>query len=329
MRFITTCLILIFVFSIIGCKTNDRQTSNEKQLRIVTDLPTNPKLVVEPLNEPDTYRITIAQERGVDRLNPNDLGYWKWWMFRVDGAKGQTLKFEILNPINGHKSATLNPVYMNGGNIDDLKSFQSVMTSPTENLRDAPNGSKLPDTSGQRWHFIENAYVPSATEDGRADGKTLIFEHTFTDDKVWVAMRYPCTPEYLANWYEWLKIRGEKDRSLYVKVYDIGVTTGGYPMHIIIVGEQRPTHRPRPTLLMYGREHAQDQDASFVVQGAVQFLLSDDPRAIRLRHLYTFVFIPMLDPEGAHDGRHNRIRATFHRNEDKKSFEARQYKKWL
>ncbi len=286
--------------------------------RITLDLPTNPGALRVDRVLPRAYRLTVADDPELNRESTNSIGYWKWWMFRVDGAAGQTLTFTVDNPANGHKWSTLNPVYMNGGDLDSLDAFAADPRGRDAPPQRARNGATLPDTAGQRWHFILDT---AAHRDG------LTFTHRFTADRVWVAMRYPFTPDYLAMWLGDLAARAEADEGLELRQYNIGNTVGGYPMHIVTIGEDHD--HPRPTLLFYAREHAQDHDASFTVQGAAEYLLSDDPRALRLRKLYTFVLIPMLDPEGAARGHHNRIRSGFREEADLRKPEGGLYHDWL
>ena len=285
--------------------------------RVVLELPTNPEALRVAEIEPGHYEVTIADEPGVERQDAGDLGYWKWWMFRVDGAAGQTLTFTVHNPVNGNKWTNLNPVYMNGGSLDELDAFTSQPPPAFERPIQAVNGAWLGDTSGQRWHFIEDATV---------EGHRLTLTHRFTDDRVWIAMRYPFTTGYLRAWLDDIERRAAAE-GLNLRRYEIGDTVGGYPMTILTVGEDRD--RPRPTMLFYAREHAEDHDASFTVQGAAEFLVSDDPEAQRLRDRFTFVLIPMIDPEGAALGRHDRIRGTFYPDADDRSPEARLYHGWL
>ena len=286
--------------------------------RITLDVPTNPDGLQMARVGDGAYRLTISDDPDLERESTNSIGYWKWWVFRVDDAAGQTLTFTVDNPANGHKWSTLNPVYMSGGDLDGLDAFATDPVDGDGPPRTARNGAILPDTAGQRWHFIDEA---------RGLGEGVRFTHRFTADRVWVAMRYPFTPGYLAAWLRDLAARAEADAGLELKQYVIGGTVGGYPMTIVTIGEDR--EHPRPTLLFYAREHAQDHDASFTVQGAAEYLLSDDPRALRLRKLYTFVLIPMLDPEGAARGHHDRIRSGFREEADLRKPEGELYHGWL
>jgi hypothetical protein len=53
---------------------------------------------------------------------------------------------------------------------------------------------------------------------------------------------------------------------------------------------------------LQSRQHAWESLTSFIAEGAVKFVVSDDPAARALREQCVFVFTPMLDPDGCTTG---------------------------
>lgn len=53
---------------------------------------------------------------------------------------------------------------------------------------------------------------------------------------------------------------------------------------------------------MTARVHPGECNASWVMQGALQYLLSDSLPVVRARDQYVFKIVPMLNPEGVING---------------------------
>jgi len=58
----------------------------------------------------------------------------------------------------------------------------------------------------------------------------------------------------------------------------------------------------REVVVFTGRVHPGESNSSWVLEGALQYLLSNDESAVRLRENFVFKVIPMLNPEGVLNG---------------------------
>lgn len=54
----------------------------------------------------------------------------------------------------------------------------------------------------------------------------------------------------------------------------------------------------RKAVILSSRVHPGESNASFIMEGMLEFLVSDIPAARRLRELFVFKIIPMLNPDG-------------------------------
>lgn len=54
----------------------------------------------------------------------------------------------------------------------------------------------------------------------------------------------------------------------------------------------------RKAIILTGRVHPGESNASLMMQGVIDFLVSDDDKAEFLRNTYVFKIIPMLNPDG-------------------------------
>nr|XP_060611864.1 cytosolic carboxypeptidase 4 [Anolis sagrei ordinatus] len=87
-------------------------------------------------------------------------------------------------------------------------------------------------------------------------------------------------------------------------------TLGGNPCPLLTITampESERSHdmeefRERPYVMLVARVHPGESNASWVMKGTLEFLLSRDPTADLLRHCFIFKIIPMLNPDGVING---------------------------
>jgi len=216
-----------------------------------------------------------------------------FFLFRVEGAAGRSVTFEIRNvPL---KWATINPVYSYAASLDDLVAFTSAPVDASR-LHKAPNGPQLPNTNGQGWQFIEDAKLLNGS---------FWFSQRFDRD-AYVCMRYPYTPGYNQRYLDSLT------NNPAAKVITVGASKEGRPLRVVKIGDGTEADEKRkPCVLIFAREHADEQDSSWAAQGAIDFLISDAPEARQIREKFTFLVIPLLDPDGAVIGVYEHIIGSF------------------
>lgn len=55
----------------------------------------------------------------------------------------------------------------------------------------------------------------------------------------------------------------------------------------------------RPAVILTGRVHPGESNASYVMEGLIDYLVQhDDPNALELRDRFVFKIVPMLNPDG-------------------------------
>ena len=295
----------------------------EGPIRIVTGFEGSPATKVQRIS--DTHWV----------INVEDPT-WKeprFFLFRVEGAAGRTVTFDIPNaPANW---STLNPVYSYASSLDDLTAFSSVPVASTS-YQNAPNGAGLPDTSGQGWQFVRDAKwetspvsrwqwlregkLRAAIKGTRLIRQVFRFSQRFDRD-AYVCMRYPYTPGYNKRYLDSLT------NNPAVQVITVGTSKEGRPLQVVKIDEVYPPHgvvsppqaapeatgageaaaKQKPCVLIYGREHPDEPDSSWVAQGAIEYLISDTIKASELRKQFTFLVIPLLDPDGVAVGVYEHI----------------------
>jgi hypothetical protein len=220
-----------------------------------------------------------------------------WFMFHVAGVAGRTVRIDLTGKnIEWNKWLTLNPMYSYVNSLDDPNSFAT-----TENKGQpvaAWNGPLLPDTSGQKWHYIASVWRE------RPDALSIV-QH-FDSDTAYVSMRVPYTPSFNEKC-----LRSLSSNSV-AQVVEIGRSTEGRPLLLVKIGIGGDVaERSKPCVLVYAREHADEPDSSWVAQGVIEHLLGNGPEAMTLRERFTFLVIPLLDPDTATQGRHEGMLCSF------------------
>ena len=84
--------------------------------------------------------------------------FCNWFMFRVEGAAGKTLRIDLRN-VSLEKWGSLNPVCSYVESLDDPDSFVTQAVAEPHEPVAAYNGPLIPDTRGQQWHYMREVWA--------------------------------------------------------------------------------------------------------------------------------------------------------------------------
>jgi hypothetical protein len=115
-------------------------------------------------------------------------------------------------------------------------------------------------------------------------------------DAVWIAHQVPYTPRRLARLLEQVDLCDD------ARIELIGQSAQGRNLHLVTVTAPDVDDREKRTVWLQARQHAWESGTSYVMEGALRFVTSDDPSARALRRRVVFVFTPMVDPDGCANG---------------------------
>ena len=116
-------------------------------------------------------------------------------------------------------------------------------------------------------------------------------------DSLWVAHVPPYTPRDLAA------LLSEVNRSPHARVEVIGKSVQGRDLHLVTVTDPDVPDAQKKTLWLQSRQHAWEAGTSYVMEGALRFLTSDDAGARELRKRVLFKLMPLGDPDGCASGK--------------------------
>ena len=116
-------------------------------------------------------------------------------------------------------------------------------------------------------------------------------------ERIWIAHIAPYTHSRL------LRLLAEIDRADCARVEVIGRTVQGRELHMVAVTNFEKPDAAKKTVWLQARQHAWEAGTSYVMEGALRFITSNDSRARELRDKGVFKFTPMMDPDGCANGK--------------------------
>ena len=117
-----------------------------------------------------------------------------------------------------------------------------------------------------------------------------------TTDVLWIAHVPPYTYSRVRQFLK------ELDASPWIRVEIIGESVERRPLHLVTVTDWSVSDEKKKHLFLMARQHAWETPTSLIGEGALRFLVSDDPTAARIRRECVVGFVPTLDPDGCEHG---------------------------
>jgi hypothetical protein len=146
----------------------------------------------------------------------------------------------------------------------------------------------------KNWHFFKEKEVKQPTR------TSLRIISRFKHPQVWVARFVPYTYSHLrARLQDWQK-------SPYVQVSTLGDSPDGHSIPSITITDVKIASRRKKRVIIHSRTHPGEVASSFMLDGAIDFLLSDSKLAKRMRRTLIFDIVPMLNVDGVIAG-NNRV----------------------
>jgi len=141
---------------------------------------------------------------------------------------------------------------------------------------------------------------------------SLFLRFTPERQRMWIAHVQPYTNEHLA------RLLGSFRLNPNLQMSSVGRTLDNRDMPLLTITNPKKPEAEKIVVWLMFRQHAWEAGSSWVCEGAVRFLLSDDPRAAQIRDRTVFKIFPMADPDGVARGgvRFNRNGYDLNRNWD-------------
>ena len=255
----------------------------------------------------DSYQLYLQNDT-------NTTGYIQWFFFRVSNTKkGRKVNFNIINMLR--KKC----IYNHGLKIMTY----STMAAAKENLgwhRDCYNSI----------YYVNNLYVYNTNNERKRNLHSLSFDYEFKYDNDIVYFAN-CIPYFYSslmkelNHYELNEEKypffhrktltttlGGNDLDMFTinSMYDIfknGATSVIMPKtnNFLSIKNNNENNSnssqiidERKAVVLIGRQHPGETVGSYVVKGCIDFLMGNSEEAKKLREIYLFKIVPMMNPDG-------------------------------
>ncbi|XP_062064600.1 cytosolic carboxypeptidase 1 isoform X1 [Lepus europaeus] len=229
----------------------------------------------------------------------NSNHYHQWFYFEVSGMRpGVAYRFNI---INCEKS-----------NSQFNYGMQPLMYSVQEALNARPWWIRM----GTDICYYKNHFSRSSVAAGGQKGKsyyTITFTVNFPhkDDVCYFAYHYPYTYSTLQMHLQKLE-SAHNPQQIYFRKDVLCETLSGNSCPLVTITAMPESNyyehicqfRNRPYIFLSARVHPGETNASWVMKGTLEYLMSNNPTAQSLRESYIFKIVPMLNPDGVINGNH-------------------------
>lgn len=187
-----------------------------------------------------------------------------WYYFRLDGLPAEAIEIDFVDLAGEYN-------------------FRPGTHPVTRNTRPVFS------YDGSAWSHFTDSQVSWSESDMR-----LTVRFTPERPRMWIAHTVPYTGRDLD------RLLGGRGSAM--RVETIGKSVHGRDIRLLTITDPATPESRKKAIWLVARQHAWETGTSWVVDGAVRFLLSDDPEAARLRRSTVFKALPVFDPDGAAEG---------------------------
>ncbi len=155
---------------------------------------------------------------------------------------------------------------------------------------------RAPWATPDRATFSLNGQTWLQTAPGEHNGQRIVYQQKIDQTDAFFAWGPPFTTADAERLVE--SIAG---RSPHAEAFTLCTTREGRPTRALRIREGDSTAR-RKGVWIQARQHAWESGSSWVGKGFIEWLVSDEKAATRLRQQATIVFVPIMDVDNVHRG---------------------------
>jgi hypothetical protein len=133
-------------------------------------------------------------------------------------------------------------------------------------------------------------WTQTATGQRDAIAKRILYTQQIDAGEAWFAWGPPFLPQDTAELFRWAV-----QQCPHAEPLELCRTRQQRPVLALRIVEPGVPDEQRSGIWVQARQHAWESGSSWVCHGMIDWLVSDDPRAVRLRRQATITFVPIMD----------------------------------
>ena len=222
------------------------------------------------------------------RNDYNSQGYNAWWYF-----------FSISNIIADVKYTF------------HIKDFSKPDSLYNQGMKPLIYSTKKADLEGIGWYRDgeEIWYYQNSIKKKKGSGfmftLTFTIEFLFDNDEVYIAHCFPYT---YRDWKEHIDLvckddwkNGKVNMRDKIRKTELWKSLAGNSLDLILISNFTSSEKNiawREAVIIIGRVNSGESNSNFIIEGILEFLVSNIEAAVELRNKYVFKIIPMVNPDG-------------------------------
>ncbi len=128
------------------------------------------------------------------------------------------------------------------------------------------------------------------TTAGRRDGRRITYQQKVDSPECWFAWGPPFLPSDAQS-----LVDRAAEHCAAATAFELCKTRAGRPVPALVLKQEGASDADRHGIWIQARQHAWESGSSWVCRGLVEWLASDDPRAVSLRRNSLITIVPIMD----------------------------------
>lgn len=135
------------------------------------------------------------------------------------------------------------------------------------------------------------------TAPGKREGRQIVYQQKVDAAAVWFAWGPPLGLKDARDWVEQIA-----RQTPHARTFELCRSKNGRAVPALRIEQPGAAAADRVGIWVHARQHAWESGASWVGKGFVEWLVSDDPRAVTLRKKASIVYVPIMDVDNVERG---------------------------